>query len=200
MNKDLQKKLSTWTRLLNESVVSMLLGALVVILLGLLAFNYFRSHPANPVVPTETEKTEETFKNELTGPSAAVNLPATYTVVSGDTLWSIAEKYYSSGYNYMDVAKANNITDATNLVVGQQLTIPVAEVRQPLTVNTALTPTVTVSAISGTSYTVVRGDNLWQISVRAYGDGFRWPEISKVNNLVNPNLIHAGNVLTIPRP
>ncbi len=200
MNKNLQKKLKNWSELLNESVVSMLLGALVVILLGLLAFNYFKNHQAtNPVGPTETQKSEETLKNELTGPASAVNLPATYTVVSGDTLWSIAEKYYSSGYNYMDIAKANNITDSTKLEVGQQLTIPVAEVHQPLTVNTNLQPTVTVSRIDGTSYTVVKGDNLWLISVRAYGDGFKWPEISKANNLVNPNLIHAGNVFVIPR-
>ncbi len=199
MNKNLQKKLKNVSGLLNESMVSMLLGALVVILLGLLAFNYFKSHPASPVVPTQTQKSEETLKNELTGPTSAVNLPATYTVVSGDTLWSIAEKYYSSGYNYMDIVQTNNITDVTKLEVGQQLTIPVAQIRQPLTINTNLQPTVTVSRIDGTSYTVVRGDNLWLISVRAYGDGFKWPEISKANNLVNPNLIHAGNVFVIPR-
>jgi len=53
--------------------------------------------------------------------------------------------------------------------------------------------------IKGTSYTVVSGDNLWDISVRAYADGYKWPEIARVNNLTNPDLIHSGNTLKLPR-
>jgi nucleoid-associated protein YgaU len=56
-----------------------------------------------------------------------------------------------------------------------------------------------MTKISGNTYTVVRGDNLWNIAVRAYGDGFRWVEIAKANKLVNPHLIHAGNKFTLPR-
>jgi nucleoid-associated protein YgaU len=53
--------------------------------------------------------------------------------------------------------------------------------------------------ITGNTYTVVRGDNLWNIAVRAYGDGFRWVEIARSNKLVNPHLIHAGNKFILPR-
>lgn len=56
-----------------------------------------------------------------------------------------------------------------------------------------------MTKIVGNTYTVVRGDNLWNISVRAYGTGFKWGEIAKANNLLNPRVIHAGNVLQIPR-
>jgi nucleoid-associated protein YgaU len=45
----------------------------------------------------------------------------------------------------------------------------------------------------------VKGDSLWKIAVRAYGDGYKWVSIAKANKLVNPNLIHSGNVLTLPR-
>ncbi|HUV71729.1 MAG TPA: LysM peptidoglycan-binding domain-containing protein [Clostridia bacterium] len=46
---------------------------------------------------------------------------------------------------------------------------------------------------------MVKGDTLWDISVRAYQDGYRWVEIAEANNLSNPNIIHPGNALTIPR-
>lgn len=55
------------------------------------------------------------------------------------------------------------------------------------------------TTITGTTYTVVRGDSLWKIAQKAYGDGNRWVEIAKANKLANPNLIHAGNVFTLPR-
>ena len=49
------------------------------------------------------------------------------------------------------------------------------------------------------TYTVVVGDTLWSIAVRTYADGYKWTEIAKANNLSNPDLIHAGNVLKLPK-
>ena len=53
--------------------------------------------------------------------------------------------------------------------------------------------------IEGESYTVVRGDNLWSISVRAYGDGYKWSEVAKFNALQTPNYIEVGQVIKLPR-
>ncbi len=47
-------------------------------------------------------------------------------------------------------------------------------------------------------YTVVRGDTLWGIAKRFYGNGSRYPEIAKANNIPNPDIIHVGQVLLIP--
>ncbi len=55
------------------------------------------------------------------------------------------------------------------------------------------------SAITQATYTVLEGDHLWEIAVRAYGDGFRWSDIAKANNLSSPDAITVGMVLTIPR-
>jgi len=55
------------------------------------------------------------------------------------------------------------------------------------------------SSVTDDSYTVAKGDSLWKIAVRAYGDGYKWVEIARANNLANPNIIHAGNILTLPR-
>lgn len=48
-------------------------------------------------------------------------------------------------------------------------------------------------------YTIQLGDNLWDIAVKEYGDGFNYVDIVNANHLENPSLIFSGNVLIIPR-
>ena len=47
-------------------------------------------------------------------------------------------------------------------------------------------------------YTVVRGDTLWGIAQKFYGNGSRYPEIARANNIANPDIIHVGQKLLIP--
>ena len=48
------------------------------------------------------------------------------------------------------------------------------------------------------SYTVESGDTLWAIAERFYGDGNQYQRIADANGIPNPDLINAGQVLTIP--
>lgn len=51
------------------------------------------------------------------------------------------------------------------------------------------------------SYTVVKGDCLWNIAKKFYGNGSKYSVIYNANKSVvggNPNLIYPGQVLTIP--
>src|SRR3977135_487688 len=48
------------------------------------------------------------------------------------------------------------------------------------------------------TYTVVSGDTLWAISERFYGDGSKYQVIADASGVPNPDLIHPGQVLTIP--
>lgn len=52
----------------------------------------------------------------------------------------------------------------------------------------------------GQSYTVVRGDTLWAIAERFYGEGNQWPRIHEANRglIQDPDMIQPGWVLTIP--
>ena len=171
---------------LNESTISMVLGALVIVVVGILVVNYFKDQGKGTIpffsTGTKTEVSEST-------------LPKTHSVAKGENLWTIAEKYYGSGYNWVDIAKENNLTNANVVTEGQNLAIPNVE---PKVVTKAETK-VAAEAITGGTYTVVKGDNLWNIAVRAYGDGYKWTGIARENKLENPNLIHAGNILTLPR-
>ncbi|MBP6989790.1 LysM peptidoglycan-binding domain-containing protein [Candidatus Shapirobacteria bacterium] len=48
------------------------------------------------------------------------------------------------------------------------------------------------------SVDVARNDSLWKIAVREYGDGYKWTEIAKANNLKNPGLLEIGQKLILP--
>ena len=51
------------------------------------------------------------------------------------------------------------------------------------------------------TYTVVAGDSLSKIAKNEYGDASKWQQIYAANKstISNPDLIHPGQVLTIPR-
>lgn len=181
-------------------MVSMILGAVVVLVIGFLAYNYFKTRQTGQNVTPAEVTTESSTDGDVNTAQAAVALPTVHVVTSGQTLWAIAEKYYASGYNWVDIASVNQLQNPDWITVGQKLTVPKVEVRKTLgTGGPAIYPTITGNKIEGDSYTVQKGDSLWDIAVRAYGDGFKWAEITKANELANPNLIHAGNVLKLPR-
>lgn len=45
------------------------------------------------------------------------------------------------------------------------------------------------------SYTVKAGDTLWAICKRQLGDGSKYPEVAKLNDIKNANLIFPGQVI-----
>lgn len=53
-------------------------------------------------------------------------------------------------------------------------------------------------AAAARQYVVVKGDTLWAICRRFYGDGSLYGKLAAANGIKNPNLIYPGQVLTIP--
>lgn len=47
-------------------------------------------------------------------------------------------------------------------------------------------------------YKIQKGDTLWDIAKRVYGDGRMYKKLAVANNLSNPNLIIAGKGLILP--
>lgn len=178
-----------------ESYTSLFLGIVVVVVAAVLVFSFLKDRNFNKT--TSTQSTSTTEASKMNG-----NLPKTYIVKAGDDLWNISLKIYGSGYNWVDLAKANNLENPGVLYSGTKLTVPNVKpiVVQEINQSTSLDNVVqNKNSITGTSYVIQKGDYLWEISVRAYGDGFKWVQIAKANNLTNPDLIHSGNTLILPR-
>lgn len=84
--------------------------------------------------------------------------------------------------------------------------------RRHMPANTAVQSTsngTTISASSSTrttplniatpkQYTIQRGDTLWSICKKFYGDPTLYSKLAKANNIPNPDLIYTGNTLSIP--
>ncbi|MCX7886554.1 MAG: LysM peptidoglycan-binding domain-containing protein [Verrucomicrobiae bacterium] len=79
---------------------------------------------------------------------------------------------------------------------------PVAEAQPPVTppVIIETPPPKTEPPAKPKTYTVRKGDSLWRIAGRIYGNPFRWPRIYEANKdkIKNPNRIYPGQVLRIP--
>lgn len=173
---------------LNESTISTFLGAAVVILVGFLIFNYFK----------QTSKQSEISPEAAQKESEITFLPVNHKVAEGEDLWKIAEKYYGSGYNWVDIAQENKLANSDMLFVDQELNIPKVAVRKPVEITESETEGLPAK-ISEDKYQVKENDNLWTISLRAYADGYKWPEIAKTNNLSNPDYLAVGQELKLPR-
>jgi len=173
--------------------MSMILGAVVIIVVGFLVINYFRGLDAGQTLPSGDQI-------ETNGPTITRDGKTFHIVQEGDSLWSVAERYYDSGYNWTDLAEVNSLVTPGSIEKGQEIEIPDVEPKTATVSVLSETSSDEVDfAISGSSYSVQKGDTLWNIAVRAYGDGYRWLDIASDNGLENPDLIHSGNALTLPR-
>ena len=47
------------------------------------------------------------------------------------------------------------------------------------------------------TYTVKKGDTLWDIACRFYGDGTKWDQLAAKNGVTNPRSLQIGKVLTL---
>ena len=114
--------------------------------------------------------------SQLTASTQSSTSDGTYTVKSGDTLWSIANA------NDMTVAQLKQKNDLSNdtIYVGQ-------------TLNVSSTKSASATSTASTTYTVKSGDSLWQI---ASANGTTVNQLKALNNL-SSDLIYAGQQLKL---
>jgi LysM repeat protein len=143
-----------------------------------------RFSPTRPGTPTATA-------------AIAAPEPTSYTVVKGDSLWSIAKK---NGLTVKDLTAANKLRSDATLQLGQKLIIPAKAV--PTSAAPAATasaaPTAAAPASSSTSsftHTVKAGETLGGIAKKYQT---KVGEIATANNIADPTKIRVGQTLKIP--
>lgn len=164
--------------------------------------------PIDPnAVPTATLPNplpQVVIVGQTSGPNGNNVGGQTYTVVSGDTLLDIANRFDVSVDDLMAI---NNLTDPTALFVDEVLTIPgtsssstprpaatpsVAPVEEPTEA-----PTVAPTPASGQTYTVQEGDIPETIAAQF---GITADELMAANGITDPTSLQIGQVLVIPAP
>lgn len=78
--------------------------------------------------------------------------------------------------------------------------VTIKQYKPPVVTRTVTTNNTAASKPSGQNYTVKRGDCLWNIAKKYYGNGSKYTTIYNANRdkIKNPNLIYQGQVLWIP--
>lgn len=158
---------------LSEDTISMFLGLIIVVMVVLLVINYVRRNKGNIEVPGISSNNQENL-------TEMGKEEKKYTVKKGDNLWKIAESVLGSGFRWVEISGINNLQNPDLIFSGQELKIPEEEIVEKEPVNG--------------EYVVKKGDSLWKISVKLYGDGFKWVKLWETNKSLirNPNLIEIG--------
>lgn len=150
--------------------------------------------------PTATTPPPTTTTAPPTTQPGTCTVQGYHTVRAGETLFSIGRAYATRPDR---IAACNGIVNANRVYVGTRLAIPVAPWSPipsgPVAVRQftpgAPAPTPPPSATCRYYHRVVRGETLTLIGLR-YGVSI-WT-IARANNILNLNLIYAGQVLCIP--
>ena len=98
----------------------MILGVIVVVVVGVLVINYFKGLDTGSTLPIGGQA-------EVLGPTITRDGKTFHVVQPNDNLWKVAERYYDSGYNWVDIAQANELVNPGVIEKGQELEIPDVE-------------------------------------------------------------------------
>jgi len=138
----------------------------------------------------------------VTEPVQDVTPMTTYTVKSGDSLWSIANK---NKLSYQELAAANNLKSNAALKPGQKLVIPGKSASRPsVAVAGATTESASVKSAEapaqkptsgGLRHTVRSGETLGTIAQKY---GIKQRDLAVANNITDPLKLPAGKELIIP--
>lgn len=100
------------------------------------------------------------------------------------------------GISYREQDGTNDLYADITLRQYRQPDTPVIPAAQ--TGSTATTRPAATGATATRSYTVVKGDTMWGIARKFYGDGSLCWRLAACNGVANANLIYPGQVFTIP--
>lgn len=163
----------------NEYFFKVILGVIIITIVGVFSIDYLSKRQGQTIPGL--------------GVGDETQLTRVHTVQKGENLWKISEKYFGTGYNWVDIAQENKISNPDLIEEGKELKIP--DVQPKIPQKTPATPTETVtpttlqseSIARKTVHRVEKGQNLWKISEEYFGSGYNWIDVARVNSIKNSN-------------
>ncbi len=151
------------------------------------------------VIYTDTTQTEQKKTEEKEGADTAKTeqekVQAKYhTVVAGECLTELAQKYYGSTKYWRRIYNANDdiLPNPHFIRAGQELKIPALEFKEGRK----------QASLTDGKYMVKKGETLWSIAEKHIPaeDINHWNLLYQLNKdkIINPNLVYAGTLLRIP--
>ena len=161
------------------------------------------SGPASTGTPSVGGVTGPSRESTVVQVGPAAPRPQTYTTEKGDTLWGLATRFYGDGRQWKKIYEANRdvLPSSSDVPVGVALVIPSAEGQPGAAVSETPATSSRPAAVAGMgTYTVERGDTLYSIARKQYGDASLWRIIYEANReqIPTPEQLPVGAVLVIP--
>ncbi|PKL47151.1 MAG: hypothetical protein CVV42_13850 [Candidatus Riflebacteria bacterium HGW-Riflebacteria-2] len=126
-----------------------------------------------------------------------------YVIKQGDTLKSIAEKYYGQASKERTIADLNFIEKPSSIKVGEEIIVDVKPLGKSEQVTSSLAKTGRLpdaSLAGAKTYTIRQGDTLGKIARETLGSGTSSAisSLMKANPGLNANNLKIGEILVIP--
>ncbi len=129
----------------------------------------------------------------------------THTIAPGESISKLALKYYGDYKKYHHIANFNNMTDATQVRVGQRILIPEIEgvsIDDLMRISTGSAPPSEHPAAIEGEYTVHQiqpGESLSKVAQKYYGDYKLFHVIADYNGIADPTSVKVGQKIKVPR-
>jgi len=182
--------------LFTEEFLSTIFSFVLILLLLFGIYKFFSQKYKRPQITQEAAQTTAQIPSQ-DGPYEPVE---TYTIKPGDTLHGITIELYKDPIYQVLIEMENGIQDPDLIIAGDFLKLPSKELLVDFTnkVKGQILTGVSIKALTDKTYKVVKGDTLWYICERRYGNPNKYPDIAKLNKINNPDHIEPDWQLSLP--
>ena len=115
----------------------------------------------------------------------------------GDTLWSLATKYYGNGLYWKNIAAYNGIANPKKVANGTFIFLPSKDIIVGYTYEEPVQEVEVVEAQERVHY-FKNGDTLWNLATKYYGNGKYWKNLAAYNGIDNPKKVANGTAIYLP--
>lgn len=198
-----------------------LLVASIGVLIGIVGFSfgsyYFQQYQqlsqTDDITDQQPDQNQDSNFDDRSDQENIADSSSLYSVVCGDTLWSIAEDRYGDGWLYLQVAQVNQIKNPDQIEVDQKLVLPAkqellssnTQIDKPISSENYRIDSISIESASGEkrekgsynndagklaqaelcpTYTVQLGDSLWSISEQNLHQGMYWNSLYELNKRI----------------